>query len=218
MRRTLVPILAVFLVSAAGCARYEYDLIEPGDLAQHIGTKDDVVFRTDAAEYRLRTVSNRLVMRIYNDADEPLTLAGNRSFVVDPGGQSHPLVAQTIAPGSYIRLIFPPPPPTVEQTGPSFHFGVGGAYRYGYYRPYYRNYRDRGARYARGGARYGRYAYYDPFFYNTYYGPRYYRVYDDSNPAYWDWSGEGQVRVTLMYERGEGQRVEDTFVFARKKM
>jgi hypothetical protein len=197
-----LSVAAVLVFVAAGCARYDYDIVDPPDLAQRVERKGDTLFRTDAAEYRFRTVDNRLVVRIYNVGDESMTLAGGRSAVVDPEGQSHPLVTQTIEPGSYIRLIFPPPRPTLERrTGPSFHFGVGA--RYGHY-------------HRRGFRTPGRYAYYDPFYYDDDVEPRYYRVYDDANPIYWDWRGEGQMRLRLVFERG-GETIEDRFVIARRK-
>jgi hypothetical protein len=206
-----VPILAAaVLLILAGCARYEFDLIDPPDLATHVGEKQDTVFRTDAAEYRLRAVSGRLVMRVYNTGEQPLTLAGERSSVVDPAGESHPLIAQTIEPGSYIRLLFPPPLPTLQRSGPSFRIGVGGGYRYGYYR--FRD--DRGRRYTH------RYPRYDPYFADDgFYETRYYRVYDDANPLYWDWRGEGQIRIKLVYELpDDGETLEDRFVIVRTKM
>lgn len=225
MRQPRFPrpaVLAVVLLTAlaGGCARYEYDIIDPPDLAGHIGGKQDVVFSTDAVEYRMLSVNSRLVMRLTNTGEEPVTLSGERSVAVDPNGLSHPLYTQTIAPGSFIELGLPPPVRVIEQTaGPSFYWGYGGAYRYGSYRPKYPYYRDRGDRYRHGGGRYygGRYAYYDPFYYDAYAWPRTYRVYDTSDPAYWSWEGEGQVRLTLFYEL-PGRGIEDRFVIARRKL
>lgn len=210
----LVSFTLLALAAAGGCTKYEYVIVDPPDFAGRITHGEDTVFRSDAAEYVLRAVDSRLVMQIYNFGDAPLSLVGQQSSVVDQYGESHPLPALTIEPGSFARLILPPPPPTVERTGPSFNVGVG--YRYGYYsRPYPYRYRDRGDRYRYGGRAYGRYAYYDPFYYGDAY-PRYYRVYDTSNPFYWEWRGEGQVRLKLSYA-AEGKTHEDRFVINRVK-
>jgi hypothetical protein len=66
-----------------------------------------VVFRVDPLEYSMRTVDNRLVVRVFNPTDDAIELVGPRCSVVDPDGQSHPLRTQSIAPGSFIKLIFP---------------------------------------------------------------------------------------------------------------
>src|SRR5205814_908677 len=78
------------------------------DRARHIGAKADQVVRVDPLEYRLRSYDNRLVLSIFNPTQDPITLAGDRSYVVDPKDQSHPLRSQTIAPNTFVRLILPP--------------------------------------------------------------------------------------------------------------
>jgi hypothetical protein len=196
-------VLAMNLL-AGGCARYEYDVVEPQDLAQHVG-KQPVTLPVEPLAYHLRSVESRLVMVVENPTGEPVKLLGDDSFVVDPDGRSHPLRSQTIAPESNIKLIFPPVRPRLEGTGPSFGIGVGVGYsRYGH-RGYY-----------------GRRGFYDPFFYDDL-EPRYYSVVDDGT-SYWDWEGETAVRVTLVYERGgEGGdrrdgRISHRFVFRRGKV
>ncbi len=181
--------MVVILGSLLGCARYEYDVVAPAQAAGHVGTKADHTFALDPLEYRLRTVDNRLVMRVYNPTNANVTLLGARSTAVDPGGQSHPLVTQTIAPGgSFIKLIPPPPRPRVYRGGPTFGIGVGtrvgsAARRRGYdgYGAAYDNLDDGWP--------------YDE-------GPRYLTVYDDNATQYWGWEGEGQVRLNLVYTRG----------------
>lgn len=165
-----------------GCARYEFDVVAPPHAAGHAGTKGDHRFALEPLEYRLRTVDNRLVMRVYNPANESVTLLGARSTVVDPGGQSHPLATQTIAPGgSFIKLIFPPPRPRVYGGGPTFGIGVGvGSYPHHHH--HHRSSIDDWPDDA----------------------PRYMTVYDDNDTYYWDWKGEGQVRLNLVYTRDGG--------------
>src|SRR5215218_6311688 len=103
----LFPALLI-LTFSLGCTRYEYDITRPTDLAMHVGTKQDAIAPRQPLEYRFRTVDNRLVMSIDNKTDDTIQLQGDRSSVVDPSGQSHPLRTQPIAPQSFIKQILPP--------------------------------------------------------------------------------------------------------------
>jgi hypothetical protein len=187
-------LLAMPLVMVMGCVRYEYDITRPPEFAAHIGTKNDTSLQRDPLEYRWRTVENRLVLRIFNPTDQPITLLGQRSSAVDPEQQSHPLPTQTIAPTSFIKLILPPLRPRIERTGPSIGIGVGTMIGSG--------------RYRRHGV--APYSYWPA-------EPRYLTVYDD-NAIYWDWEGATTVRLTLVYQRPDSSSFEHEFVIARKKM
>jgi len=218
MRSALVLCLLCLLATAAGgCATYEYNLVQPADLTRHIGSKGDEVVSVDPLQYRLRAVDNRLVMRIVNPTEDPIELVGPRSTVVDPAGQSHPLRAQTIAPNSFIKLIFPPIRPHVYDPSPTFGVGFYGyhhvdAYPYPYYYPYYYPYRPYSF-----GPWYG--PYYPAFGYYDYYGgPQYLAVVDENDATYWDWPGSGgQMRLVITYRRA-GKEFQQTFVFNRQKM
>jgi hypothetical protein len=192
-RQILVP-LVVFCLT--GCARYEYDLVSPPDLARHIGGKADEVVPVDPLEYRLRSVESRLVMSIYNPTPDPITLAGDRSYVVAPDGQSHPIRSQTIAPQTYIKLILPPMRPGFYETGPGIGVGLGIGY----------------SRRGRYGAGFGS-PLYDPYFDE----PRYFAYYDESDPTYWTWEGETDAKLHLVYQRGKDTFTHD-FTFHRKKV
>jgi hypothetical protein len=48
-------------------------------------------------------------------------------------------------------------------------------------------------------------------------GPRYLTIYDDANALYWDWKGETDIRLTLVYQRGE-QSFRHEFTIHRKKV
>jgi hypothetical protein len=186
-------ILPALLLLLAGCATYEYDITRPENLAMHIGRKDDAVATWPPLEYRMRSVENRLVVSIYNKTDETIQLAGDRSSVVDPDGQSHPLRSQAIAPQSFAKLILPPLRPRIERSGPTFGIGVG----------------------TRIGDR--RRGYYDDFVDDPFYDqPRYFAVYDD-NALYWDWNGESQIRLMLVFTRGD-QTITQEFVIRRVKV
>jgi hypothetical protein len=174
-----------------GCASYDYRITEPANVAREIGTKSDEIFSIAPVEYRLRTVDSRLVMRIYNSSDAPITLLGERSTAVDPGGQSHPLETQTIAPNSFIKLILPPIRPRLEPSGPSIGIGFGTVI---------------GTRPTKHGV--GVYR-------KEIYVPRYMRVYDNQ-AIYWDWNGESVVHLNLVYQVG-AENFEQRFVVARFK-
>jgi hypothetical protein len=180
------------LLLLVGCASYEYDITRPPEHVRHVGTKAEERFTRDPLEYRLKTVDSRLVMLIFNHTEQPIQLLGDRSSAVDEKGQSHPLRPVAIAPQSYIKVILPPLRPYIERTGPSIGIGVGGMFGSG--RPY---------RYG-----WGAYHYYDE--------PRYLAIVDD-NSLYWDWNGETEVRLTLVYQQGE-KIIEHDFVIARRKV
>ena len=186
-----------FAFAGGGCARYEYDIVEPADLAgTHIPRKQSVTIPMDPVRYEARTYSDRLVLFIFNESDQPLKLLGEDSYAVDPRGESHPLPTRTVAPGSSTKLIFPPLRPTFRQSGPTFGVGLGvglgsARYRRGYY----------------GGRYFG-----DPFFYDHY--PRYYQLADDGT-VYWNWTGNNtESTVRFVYQLGD-ERFHHEFTFRR---
>jgi hypothetical protein len=176
--RTFVSLIAL-LLWCGGCATYEYDLVRPQELARHVGGQPQAL-QVEPLIYHLQSYDNRLVMQIQNPTADPVMLRGDQSTVVDPAGQSHPLRSQTIAPGSFIKLIFPPITPRIERSGPSIGIGIG----------------------------YGRHAACPE--------PQYLTVYEDS-ALYWDWDGQTDAKINLVYERA-GQSFAHSFIFHRKKM
>lgn len=194
--RTALALLGILVLGSIGCARFEYDVVRPEEFAGRAPTRVDYIVERDPLEYRLRAVGGRLVVRIYNQSEESITLLGSQSTVVDPTGQSRPLITQTIAPQSFIKIMLPPPRPRVYQTGPSIGIGVGGTYRRAGYEGYNEGYN--------GG-------------FNDFAEPRYLAVYDESSPVFWEWRGEGQVRLTLVFARAGGTFTHD-FVIARVRV
>lgn len=187
-------LLGLLCVLLGGCATYEYQLVRPPELSGHIGRGTDQVVRLEPLEYRLRSMDNRLVMRIFNLADEPVELIGPKCSVVDPSGQSHPLPSLSIAPGSFIKQIFPPPRPRVYDPhyGPTWGVGVGMGVRVD-------------ARQKETPAP------------TAHVRPIYLDVYDEADARYWEWKGEGEARVMLVYRKGD-QEIRHDFLFRRKKM
>ena len=186
---------AFLLLSAGGCASYEYNLVQPADLSRHIDTKTDQVITLSPLQYRLRTVDSRLVMRIYNQSHAPIELAGAQSTVVDPEGQSHPLPSQAIAPDSFIKLIFPPVPPRVYGPEPAIGIGMG----YGW----------------RVDALPTRRAVDAPRPLSV---PEYCAVIAGSDSLYWNWhDADGEMRLNLVFQQ-QGKEIRQSFIFRRQKM
>jgi hypothetical protein len=113
---------ALLCLLCSGCASYEYELTQPPP-GKHIGADDFVTLDFKPLRYRLRTVENRLVMLIDNPTADSILLVGERSVIVDPAGGSHPLLSQTIAPGTYIKLILPPFAREVYESNPTLYSG-----------------------------------------------------------------------------------------------
>jgi len=183
MRSASVAILA--LVVLTGCARYEYDLVEPREFTRHIGRNVDQAVDIEPLTYRLRS---------------------DKSTVVDPDGQSHPLRSQSIAPRSFIKLILPPPRPQVYDRGPTFGVGVGYGISSVVPDPP-DGLPDRRAFHTHHNQ-------WEPYFRDE---PQYFAVYDESDTFYWDWKSVGEARVNLVYRRGESE-LRHAFVFRRVKM
>jgi hypothetical protein len=192
--------LTSFCAGSVGCAHYEYDLVQPPGLAQHVGADRPVDVTREPLVYRLQTYENRLVMQVHNPTAAPVRLLGDRSTAVDPRGQSHPLRTQTIAPASFIKLVLPPLRPHLAPGGPVIGIGFGAVVTSG---SYYRQ------RYVHGGA-FG----YDPVLD----GPRYYSVYDPGDSAYWEWDGEGEARLVLVFQQGEQKPFTHELAFRRRKV
>jgi hypothetical protein len=205
----------LLLALLAGCAHYEYDVVQPPELAGHVGDNAWVVLRRGGdVEYRLRSSDGYLVMLVYNRGESPVKLLGTDSFAVDPRGESHPMPSGTIPPGSYVKRIFPPPRPRVEPYGPRFSFGVG----------YFHAQRVGGARAAPARPPPARYYRPYPYPYGFYDGfddfePRYYTVYDTNDRTYFDWPGGTSVRFLFAFAR-EGQEgvVRQEMLVRRVKM
>ena len=194
-----ILLAAALLALGGGCARYEYDLLQPADFAGHVGSRSWTAFQRDDLEYRLRTSDNRLVALVYNRGERTIKLSGADSAAVDPRGESHPLQGRTIPRDSYIKLIFPPPRPQVRSYGPTFAFGVGVGYSRRFGGPY------------RDGLGFGSGMYDDV-------EPRYYSVYDPNDRTYFVWPGGSDLRLLLAYEPEAGDPFRHEFVFRRRRM
>ena len=113
---------------AGGCASTTYDIVEPSQSARRIAGDSDTVLEMKPLAYRFRSVEDHLVIRISNPGQEEIAVLGPDSYVVDPEGQSHGVVSQTIRPGAFVKMILPPLPPEQMPAGPyvSFEVSSGG--------------------------------------------------------------------------------------------
>lgn len=186
--------IGVVFALVPGCAHYEYNIVSPPELRQHIGEKT-VIVQMPPAEYHFTTFDNHLVLEIHNRQADTLKLLGDQSYVVDPRGESHPLRSQGIGPNAYIRVILPPVPPTYR-AGPSIGLGFGFGTAFG----------GPGPRYFGGE---------DIWWWDE---PRYFTAYDPSGEVYWPWDDDSDVRLTLAFQLGNEKPVSQSFVFHRQKM
>jgi hypothetical protein len=169
-------VLLLLVASATGCVRYQYEIVEPPDVAQPIDKRAFVPL--DPLEYDFADLGQRLLVRVGNPTDDLIEMSGGRSYVVGPDGESHAMGAGVIAPHSFIEFALPPSVPVVRTYAyPRYGFG------YGFY-----------------GRRRG-FGYY-PFRARTY--PRYVYDYDVGRSPLWDWT-TGEVRLHLSYVRAPGR-------------
>ena len=194
MRIAPSSFVVIALATLVGCARYEFDLQRPTELAQHIGDKTPTSIELAPIRYQLQSAEGRLVMMIHNTDGQPITLRGDQSYVVAPSGQSHPLRTQTIAPGSYIKLILPPFRPRSDREGPVIGFGFGtviGSANEPSPMP----------------AGIGK----------TLTAPVYLRI-DESDATYWEWEGQTEATISLKYDGPDGKTLTHAFTFKRVKV
>lgn len=198
----------VVLCCLCGCARYEFEVLEPPEFATRVGrsTETTADIRREPLDYHMRSYEGRLVMNIFNTTEEPIELLGDESYVVDPEGESHALSrAAVIAPDAYIKLILPPLRPYYPRE-PRLGFGIGiGVSHYDFHRHRH---------------------------FHRYRGPRFRHFFDPDmlDPArthfsinqplsyFWDWDGEGTIRLRLVYQLENGETFNHEFVIRRVRV
>jgi hypothetical protein len=115
-------ILLTGLLLLGGC-QYDFAIVQPSNAAGVIGSKAPLVLVMEPVEYRFQADEGRLVMEVNNKGTSALEIDGERSSVVDPTGQTHPIRGQLIPGGAFAKFILPP---LGHDRGPAgvFHFGV----------------------------------------------------------------------------------------------
>jgi hypothetical protein len=180
-------LMPALIALAGGCRSYVYDLVEPPAAVQRIAG-EPITVQYDPLEYHLSRQHNRLSVRIVNPTDDRIMLVGNRSYAVDPHGESHPLRGGMIAPHSHTAMLLPPEPITFP------YYGWGGW----------------GPGWGWGWAPYG--PYYDPYYPGYYAPPVYYH--QIATPYDWEWK-TGHARLRLTYER-DGKTFDHDFEIIRR--
>jgi hypothetical protein len=193
----------MLMLSGTGCAKFQYSVVEPSNLAHTIG-KQPIHLTCEPLEYQLADLDDRLGIQITNPTDKAVTLSNTKSYLIDPHGTSRPLTGGTIGPRSHVDISLPPSP-TILRPGPSSSFGMGLGFGHYPYRSYHRR-SPFGLGFGFG---------YDYPFYDPFYEPpaRSYRV---LTPEHWEW-GMGEVRLHLNYERPE-EAFEHDFTFRRTRV
>lgn len=182
VKRFSLIFISLFLV---GCTKYQYRVIQPPQGEDTVvREKSPQSITLEPLKYRLIAVESRLVMEIHNPTEDQIQLRGDLSTLVTEDGQTHTLRSSPIAPRSYLKLILPPPPPTVERTGPSITFGAG--YSTGGYR------------------RYGNGYYWDE--------PSSYHYNDPNDPYFWSWPAPSTVHLRLVFDRPSGQLTNELVI------
>lgn len=188
--------LAVSVLLLSSCATYQYRIVEPPVAAGPLSRQEAIVFPWHPLEYQAIQAHDRLGLLIVNPTDDPVMLLGERSYVVDPTGETHaPMRSRSIAPRSRITMALPPAP-TYAPARPRVGIGVGVSSGY------------RGAGFGTG--LYSQWAGY------PYWGgyPHYVHV-QDGGP-FWRWT-TGTVRMRLAFEQF-GERFIHDFTFERVRV
>jgi len=184
--KTNVALLAAVAVLLCGCGTYQYRILQPQGVAQPV-TEKPVQVSYAPLEYHFAKQHDRLAMQIANPTDDTITLVAERSSVVDPAGESHPLRGRIINPRSFVRMLLPPMSLSIPY--PDYYWGWG---------PYWGPYNP----------------YWGPGPYYGWYGPppvSYYEIY-----TLYDWKWKtGSARLRLTYER-KGSTFEHNFEIVRE--
>jgi hypothetical protein len=183
--------LAAAAASLCGCASYQYRIVQPPTNAV-IDVDHRATVRLDPLEYHLAMVRDRLSLTISNPTEDRLAILGNRSFVVDPRGESHPLRGAVLGPRSFTRMYLPPPPLSYAYPdGYGWGWGWGWGSGWGPYNPYW-----------------------GPYYGAPYWGPPPISYYQITTAYDWNWK-TGPARLRLTYDRN-GKSFEHDFEFIRE--
>jgi len=167
-------LLTFTLLFLCGCRTYVYRVIEPTGVSKPV-TDQPIIIRYDPLEYRLVRQKDRLAVRIINPTTDRITLDGNRSFAVDPEGESHPIRGHILGPHSYSRMLIPPIPFTYAY--PDYSWGWGWGWGWGPYDPFW-----------------------GPFYGPAFYGPPPVSYMHVISRYDWAWK-TGPARLRFTYER-----------------
>jgi hypothetical protein len=106
VRSLPLPGLFVLASLAGGCVHYEYDLIDPHGPVRPIGKALDV--QRGPIAYHFKNLNTRLRLVIENASDQPVSLLGNGSYLVDPRQEAIAFSSRMIPPHAHVTFSFPP--------------------------------------------------------------------------------------------------------------
>jgi hypothetical protein len=183
-------VAAVAAVVLTGCRSYQYRVVQPPE-SPAVVADHPLVVRQDPLEYTLSRDHDRLALNIANPTTERITLDGNRSYVIAPSGETHPVPGRLIGPHSFTRLLMPPLPIVYPYTDWSMGWGPG-AWGPGLYDPFWGPY------------------YAAPYYYPT---TSYHRI-----PTAYDWDWKiGAAQFHFTYERNTNT-FEHSFEIIREEL
>ncbi len=109
MRISYLILLAGVTLCVSGCTTYRYRVVQPATGAPAVAAQP-VTIHYEPLDYRLYRYRDRLLMHVTNPTSDRIVLLGNRSFVVDPNGESHPIRDRVLGPHSFTQFVLPPIP------------------------------------------------------------------------------------------------------------
>jgi hypothetical protein len=124
--------LLLLAVWGTGCHSYVYRVVKPVESAGVVVGDQPVSIRYEPLRYQLTRKRDRLAIRIQNPTADRIILKGEKSYVIDPAGESHPLVGSALGPGSYLNMLFPPKAPTAQVTSGTGGWAWAPGYRGGF--------------------------------------------------------------------------------------
>ncbi len=110
-------IAAALVCLSTGCkTAYQYRVTEDDEKAKVVEGRP-VKLLYGPLEYHFARQREGLDMRIINLSGQRIVLVGQRSYVMDPEGETHPLRDRVLGPGSYTGMALPPEPRVYPNLG-----------------------------------------------------------------------------------------------------
>jgi hypothetical protein len=192
MKASHLALLVGITLCLTGCVSYQYRVVQPAAAVPPV-REQPVTIHYDPLDYRLYPYHDRLTMHVSNPTEDRIVLQGNRSFVVDPQGESHPIRDRVLGPHSYTQFLFPPIP--FAYAYPDY-WAYGPGWGWGWYGPWY------------GPGWYG------PGWWGGWWGPPPVSYAQVTTPYDWTWK-QGPARLKLTYERA-GKTFEHDWEIVRE--
>lgn len=182
------PILLFLLASVLiGCTNYRYDVTDSSGSLKTVRKDASIEWPADPVAFSFKQTEDRVVMLVTNTGKEDLTLEGQRSTIVDPNGQSRALQPQFLPVGAHVKYILPPLRVRYPR-GPTWSIGVGTGFRVE-----------------------------APQAIPEDAHPPVYLDVSTTGDEYWQWDGEGSIRIVLNFVDPHGQSIRRELELRRYK-